>query len=67
MIELAISTDPAQVERLDKAIEETLSQRSKRSNFDTLSDLIMRLGKEGYSLRFNVTLLIKSRHDWGHS
>jgi len=53
--------DPAKAGRLDKAVEETLRQRSKRSNFDTLGDLIVRLGKEGCVLRFNITLFIKSQ------
>ena len=61
LVEGEIPTDPAKMARLDKAIEETLRQRSKRSNFDTLGDLIVRLGKEGYVLRFNITLFIKSQ------
>lgn len=47
--------------RLNQIIQETLRERSRRSNFDTLADLILRLGKEGYILRFNVTLFIKSQ------
>jgi ubiquinone biosynthesis protein len=61
LVEGETPTNPAKVARLDKAIAETLQQRSKRSNFDTLGDLIVRLGKEGYVLRFNITLFIKSQ------
>ena len=61
LIEGELSTDPEKVASLDRAIAETLRQRSKRSNFDTLGDLIVRLGKEGYVLRFNITLFIKSQ------
>jgi hypothetical protein len=49
-----LPTDPVKAARLDQTIKETLQQRSKRSNFDTLGDLILRLGKEGYVLRFNL-------------
>jgi ubiquinone biosynthesis protein len=61
LVQGEIPTDPAKAGRLDKAVEETLRQRSKRSSFDTLGDLIVRLGKEGYVLRFNITLFIKSQ------
>ena len=56
-----LPTDRVKAERLNQMIKETLQQRSKRSNFDTLGDLILRLGKEGYVLRFNVALFIKSQ------
>ena len=56
-----LPTDPVKTARLDQTIKETLQQRSKRSNFDTLGDLILRLGKEGYVLRFNFALFIKSQ------
>ncbi|MCI0625174.1 MAG: AarF/ABC1/UbiB kinase family protein [Acidobacteria bacterium] len=56
-----LSKNPEKLGRLDRVIEETLRQRSKRSNFDTLGDLIVRLGKEGYVLRLNITLFIKSQ------
>jgi ubiquinone biosynthesis protein len=56
-----LPTDPAKAARLDQTIKETLQHRSKRSNFDTLGDLILRLGKEGYVLRFNLALFIKSQ------
>jgi len=61
LVEGELPQSPEKVRRLDHVIQETLQQRSKRSNFDTLADLIIRLGKEGYVLRFNITLLIKSQ------
>ena len=56
-----LPTDKVKAARLDQIVKETLQQRSKRSNFDTLGDLILRLGKEGYLLRFNLALFIKSQ------
>jgi hypothetical protein len=61
LIQGDLPTDPVKAARLDKATKETLEQRSKRSNFDTLGDLIFRLTKEGYVLRFNLALFIKSQ------
>ena len=61
LIQGELPTDPVKSARLDQAIKETLQQRSKRSNFDTLGDLIFRLTKEGYVLRFNLALFIKSQ------
>ena len=61
LIQGELPTDPVKAARLDQAIKETLQQRSKRSNFDTLGDLIFRLTKEGYVLRFNLALFIKSQ------
>ena len=61
LIQGDLPTDPVKAARLDEAIKETLQQRSKRSNFDTLGDLIFRLTKEGYVLRFNFALFIKSQ------
>ena len=61
LIQGDLPTDPVKAARLDQAIKETLQQRSKRSNFDTLGDLIFRLTKEGYVLRFNLALFIKSQ------
>lgn len=61
LVEGELPRDPTRSARLDKAIKDTLHQRSKRSGFDTLGDLILRLGKEGYVLRFNIALFIKSQ------
>jgi ubiquinone biosynthesis protein len=61
LVEGELAQSPEKVRRLDELIQETLQQRSKRSNFDTLGDLIVRLSKEGYVLRFNIALLIKSQ------
>src|SRR5262245_39066693 len=61
LVQGEVPTESAKVERLHELIKETLQQRSKRSNFDTLGDLIFRLGKEGYVLRFNIALFIKSQ------
>ena len=61
LIQGEVPTDSSKVARLDELIKETLQQRSKRSNFDTLGDLILQLGKEGYVLRFNIALFIKSQ------
>lgn len=61
LIEGEVPEDPKKLKRLDQIFRETLGRRSARSNFDTLSDLIFRLGKEGYVLRFNITLFIKSQ------
>ena len=49
------------IARLDAVVKEVLNQPSKRNNFETLSDLIVRLTREGYLLRFNITLFIKSQ------
>jgi len=61
LIEGDLPKDSEKQRELDQLITETLQQRSRRSNFDTLSDLIFRLGKDGYVLRFNITLFIKSQ------
>lgn len=61
LIEGELPKDLDRQRRLDQIITETLQQRSQRSNFDTLSDLIFRLGKEGYVLHFNINLFIKSQ------
>jgi ubiquinone biosynthesis protein len=61
LIEGELPQSPEKLQRLHQVIQETLQHRSKRSNFDTLEDLIGRLTKEGYVLRFNITLFIKSQ------
>ena len=47
--------------RIHFIVEEILKRKKNRTIFDTLSELMVNLSREGYHVRFNISLFIKSQ------
>ena len=60
LIEGDLPKDPDKLARIDLAVRDTISNR-KVNTFDSLGDLIMRLTREGYKVKFNINTFIKSQ------
>ena len=60
LIEGSLPNEPDKRAKIDLAVKETINNR-KVNTFDSLGDLIMRLTKEGYKVKFNISTFIKSQ------
>jgi ubiquinone biosynthesis protein len=60
LIEGSLPNEPYKRAKIDLAVKETINNR-KVNTFDSLGDLIMRLTKEGYKVKFNISTFIKSQ------
>lgn len=61
LIEGGMPKSPEKLGRIHLIVEKILQQKKNRTIFDTLSDLLVSLAREGYHVRFNISLFIKSQ------
>ena len=61
LIEEGMPTSPEKLRRIRFIVEKILQRKKNRTIFETLSDLMVNLAREGYHVRFNISLFIKSQ------